>query len=78
MLVADEKGFCLGGIYKYILHLSFTTNTNEKQKKKKVRGIASPESAAFITAIANAANHLDDYSDDKVEHPTINVEYEGR
>lgn len=73
MLVADEKGFCLGGIY--ILHFSFTTNTNEKQK---VRGIASPESAAFITAIANAANHLDDYSDDKVDHPTINVEYEGR
>ncbi|CAO3700736.1 unnamed protein product [Rhizopus microsporus] len=54
VLVADEKGFCLG-----------------------VRGIASPESAAFITAIANAANHLDNYSDDKVDHPTINVEYEG-
>lgn len=74
MLVADEKGFCLGGIYTYyIYHLRHTL-----MKKQKVRGIASPESAAFITAIANAANHLDDYSDDKVEHPTINVEYEGR
>ncbi|KAI8083326.1 uncharacterized protein B0P05DRAFT_536922 [Gilbertella persicaria] len=41
-----------------------------------VRGIAQSESAAFITSIANAARHLDMAQEDKVECPTINLEYE--
>ncbi|KAG1448708.1 hypothetical protein G6F46_010868 [Rhizopus delemar] len=53
VLVADEKGFCLG-----------------------VRGIASPESSAFITAVANAANNLGESSEDKAECPTVNIEFE--
>ncbi|CAO3702121.1 unnamed protein product [Rhizopus stolonifer] len=53
VLIADEKGFCLG-----------------------VRGVASPNSAAFITAAANAADHLGGSSEDKSECPTINLEYE--
>ncbi|KAG2233674.1 hypothetical protein BDF21DRAFT_457831 [Thamnidium elegans] len=52
VLVADEKGLCLG-----------------------VRGIAKPESSAFITSIANTARNLEN-TRDKVECPTINVEYE--
>ncbi|GAA5808372.1 hypothetical protein MFLAVUS_001763 [Mucor flavus] len=52
VLVADEKGLCLG-----------------------VRGIAKPESSAFITSIANTARNLEN-TQDKVECPTINVEYE--
>ncbi|CAO3702120.1 unnamed protein product [Rhizopus stolonifer] len=51
VLIADEKGFCLG---------------------------ASPNSAAFITAAANAADHLGGSSEDKSECPTINLEYENR
>ncbi|CAO3634228.1 unnamed protein product [Mucor hiemalis] len=53
VLVADEKGLCLG-----------------------VRGIAKRETAAFITAIANTARNLENTQEDKVECPTINVEYE--
>ncbi|KAG2196350.1 uncharacterized protein EV154DRAFT_524916 [Mucor mucedo] len=53
VLVADEKGLCLG-----------------------VRGIAKPETAAFITSLANTARHLEHTHEDKVECPTMNVEYE--
>ncbi|KAI8884705.1 hypothetical protein K501DRAFT_293925 [Backusella circina FSU 941] len=53
VLVADEKGFCLGA-----------------------RGIAKHESAAFITSIANSARQFDSTQDDKVEYPTVNIEYE--
>ncbi|KAI9257595.1 hypothetical protein BY458DRAFT_518679 [Sporodiniella umbellata] len=41
-----------------------------------VRGMARPEAAAFITAMVNAAHALEEYSEDKVEYPTIHVEYE--
>ncbi|RCH83307.1 hypothetical protein CU098_008438, partial [Rhizopus stolonifer] len=50
--------------------------TDEKGFCLGVRGIASPESSAFITAIANAANNLEESLDDKVEYPFINIEYE--
>ncbi|KAI7903079.1 uncharacterized protein BX663DRAFT_509487 [Cokeromyces recurvatus] len=53
VLVADERGFCLGA-----------------------RGLAKPESAAFITSIANTARNLDNIQEDKAECPTINIEYE--
>lgn len=41
-----------------------------------VRGIAKPESAAFITSIAKMASHLHQIEDNKIEYPTINIEYE--
>ncbi|KAI8638648.1 hypothetical protein BD408DRAFT_422744 [Parasitella parasitica] len=53
VLVADEKGLCLG-----------------------VRGIAKADAAAFITSIANTARNLDNTQEDKVECPTINIEFE--
>ncbi|EPB81236.1 hypothetical protein HMPREF1544_12059 [Mucor circinelloides 1006PhL] len=53
VLVADEKGLCLG-----------------------VRGIAKPDAAAFITSVANTARNLDNTQDNKVECPTINIEFE--
>lgn len=42
-----------------------------------VRGIAKPESAAFITSIANTAHNFDN-TQDKAEYPTINVEFENK
>ncbi|KAI8346179.1 hypothetical protein BD560DRAFT_411374 [Blakeslea trispora] len=41
-----------------------------------VRGIARSESAAFITSIANSARHLDKTQEDKLECPTIHLQYE--
>lgn len=43
-----------------------------------VRGIAKPDSAAFITSIANTARNLDNTQEDKVECPTINIEFENK
>ncbi|KAI8992398.1 hypothetical protein BDB01DRAFT_778343 [Pilobolus umbonatus] len=41
-----------------------------------VRGIARPESAAFITSIAKMASNIQRVEADKLEYPTINLEYE--
>ncbi|KAG1118654.1 hypothetical protein G6F42_013147 [Rhizopus arrhizus] len=69
VLVADEKGLCLGGescVSVLCTHMLIKT----------VRGIAKPDAAAFITSVANTARNLDNTQDNKVECPTINIEFE--
>jgi hepatitis B virus X-interacting protein len=43
-----------------------------------VRGVAKPETAAFITSIANTAHHLDHTQENKMECPTITVEFDNK
>ena len=74
-MVADEKGLCLGGnkdsLFSFLNKLLSCVHF-------LVRGIAKPDSAAFITSIANTARNLDNTQEDKVECPTINIEFENK
>lgn len=45
---------------------------------KLVRGIAKPKTAAFITSIASTARHLDHTQENKMECPTITIEFENK